>query len=269
MGAAPLRRAAADRRPPPQAHRVRRGAGSGSSRILRSASRRCLEPGRPHPSPGAAGMRVDRHGHRGRAGLAPAARAVRSARSRGSLRQTLLRPKGGVFLGKMGHTRGTCRSGQGQGWAGKLASGFPRSADGTDALPILGHASPLFVSHARGGHADPPAPPRTPGSAPPPRRGGGGEVGRAAACRCRVRCLQWTQVAWGPSRCTGGVGARSCHQDVWSDPSDLGVGRKPGGHTGVCVRGRRLSPTQVERRRARLLPKEALLLRAFVVKMGV
>lgn len=116
MGAAPLRRAAAARRPPPRAHTVRRAAGSGAP----GSSAGCaamLGAGLPHPSSGATGMRVDRHGHRGRAGLAPAARRVRSARSPGFPRAAAAPAKGRRVKGKKWATRqgpaGACKAGQG------------------------------------------------------------------------------------------------------------------------------------------------------------
>jgi hypothetical protein len=188
VGAAPLRRTAAARRPPPRAHRVRRGAGSGVP-APPPATRRALERGGRAPAPGRLADRLTGNQHRCRAGLAPAARRVRGTQGRGARV-----PSGGRCPGQKeacfpGGTNGAHeRDRSGQGWAGQVASGFLRSVGATDALPILGHASPLFVSHAR--RARGPSRVAT-GSrgAPLPHRGGGGEVGRAAACQCRVRCL--------------------------------------------------------------------------------
>lgn len=113
---------------------------------------------RPRPSPGASGWRVDRHGL-GSKGLAPATSKVdaRSAERQepgfprlsapGAKGRRVPRENGAPSSAR--DRRGTCRSRQGR--AGKLASGvlefsrWHRHPSGS----IRGHASPLFVSHAR------------------------------------------------------------------------------------------------------------------------
>lgn len=209
MGAAPLRRTAAARRPPPRAHRVSRGAGSGV-RAPPPAARRALERGGRAPAPGLLAGGLTGYRHRGRAGLAPAARGVRGtrgARSPGSLGRPLPRPKGGVFpRGKNGaHERDLQeRAGLGREsrlWLPEICPWHRHSADPRSRVPAL-------CQPRAAGTRTHPRRHRLPG-APLPHRGGGGKVGRAAACQYRVRCLSRTQVTWGPSRCIGGVGARS------------------------------------------------------------
>lgn len=123
-----------------------------------------------------------------------------------------------MFLGKMGHTTGTCRSGQ--GWAGKLASWFLRSVDGTDALPILGHASPLFVSHARRARG-PTRAATDSGERPSPAPWGWRRGGEGSSLSVQGQM---------PVEDPGGLGTFEMHwgcgraflpiRDGWSDPSD-------------------------------------------------
>lgn len=191
------RRAAAARRPPPRAHRVRRGAGSGGSRLLRRLRGDAWSRGGRTPAPGrlacgltGTGTAAVRASHLQRGECGARGVGVPSGGRCPGQREACFWEKWGTRPGPAGEAR----AGQGNSPLGSP----DRSMAPTPCRSSV--TRPRSLSATRGGHADPPAPPPTPGSAPPPRAVG-------------------VEERWGEQQQPVGAGSDACRGPRW--PGDL------------------------------------------------